>query len=297
MRFLCKLFIFLISFTMFSCEVEYELESEKFVPKIVVNSLFTEGEPFVVNLTFSKDIFSNSRETNYIQNAKVFIKEVNTGKMEALFYDSLGNYTMTEFLPKSNFLYELKVLVPGYTEISASSKLPSRVSQVNIITENSILKQQQVFQVKFNIQDKNSGYYVWNWINTNKNNPLDSSILHDAAKFVKATSRYGNFDSATNFEANFGSKTNEEEFKKSLVLTNDQINDGDISNSEINQKYYLRIMSLSEEMFSFYISMDKYSKNSNQVSSISYLPNLYSNINNGLGLFGGYSQRFIEVSK
>ncbi|MBK8817857.1 MAG: DUF4249 family protein [Saprospiraceae bacterium] len=56
-------------------------------------------------------------------------------------------------------------------------------------------------------------------------------------------------------------------------------------------------MSLSEEMFSFYISMDKYSKNSNQVSSISYLPNLYSNINNGLGLFGGYSQRFIEVSK
>ncbi|MBK8370254.1 MAG: DUF4249 domain-containing protein [Saprospiraceae bacterium] len=282
---------------MFSCEVEYELESEKFVPKIVVNSLFTEGEPFVVNLTFSKDIFSNSRETNYIQNAKVFIKEVNTGKMEALFYDSLGNYTMTEFLPKSNFLYELKVLVPGYTEISASSKLPSRVSQVNIITENSILNQQQVFQVKFNIQDKNSGYYVWNWINTNKNNPLDSSILHDAAKFVKATSRYGNFDSATNFEANFGSKTNEEEFKKSLVLTNDQINDGDISNSEINQKYYLRIMSLSEEMFSFYISMDKYSKNSNQVSSISYLPNLYSNINNGLGLFGGYSQRFIEVSK
>ncbi|MBK6363215.1 MAG: DUF4249 domain-containing protein [Saprospiraceae bacterium] len=282
---------------MFSCEVEYELESEKFVPKIVVNSLFTEGEPFVVNLTFSKDIFSNSRETNYIQNAKVFIKEVNTGKMEALFYDSLGNYTMTEFLPKSNFLYELKVLVPGYTEISASSKLPSRVSQVNIITENSILNQQQVFQVKFNIQDKNSGYYVWNWINTNKNNPLDSSILHDAAKFVKATSRYGNFDSATNFEANFGSKTNEEEFKKSLVLTNDQISDGDISNSEINQKYYLRIMSLSEEMFSFYISMDKYSKNSNQVSSISYLPNLYSNINNGLGLFGGYSQRFIEVSK
>lgn len=187
--------------------------------------------------------------------------------------------------------------MPGYTEISASSKLPSRVSQVNIITENSILNQQQVFQVKFNIQDKNSGYYVWNWINTNKNNPLDSSILHDAAKFVKATSRYGNFDSATNFEANFGSKTNEEEFKKSLVLTNDQINDGDISNSEINQKYYLRIMSLSEEMFSFYISMDKYSKNSNQVSSISYLPNLYSNINNGLGLFGGYSQRFIEVSK
>jgi hypothetical protein len=282
---------------MISCEVEYELVNEDFTPKVVVNSLFTEGEPFVVNLTFSKDIFSNNREPDYILNAKVVIKEVFTGKTQILIYENEGNYSAQEFLPKSNSLYELKVQVPGYNEITASSKLPSRVSQVNIITENTVLNQQKVFQVKFNIQDKNSGFYVWNWINTNNNNPLDSSILRDAEKFIKATSRYGNFNSGTNFEANFGSKSNEEDFNKSLLFTDELGQDGETPDPEKDEKYYLRIMSLSEEMFAFYLSMDKYSKNSNQISSISYLPNLYSNINNGLGLFGGYSQRFIEVSK
>ncbi len=63
------------------------------------------------------------------------------------------------------------------------------------------------------------------------------------------------------------------------------------------EKFYLRIVSLSREMYEFYISLEKYIDEDGQISSLSYLPKVFSNVNNGLGVFAGYSQRYIEVKK
>src|SRR5690606_24806794 len=118
---------FLIAMLFSSCEVDYVFEKGEFVPRIVVNAVFTENQSFSVNLTYTKDILDNNDGFDYVDNAAVYIKEIATGRTELLEYRGNGNYTFTYFTAKADHTYELKVLVPGYELISATSKVPVKV--------------------------------------------------------------------------------------------------------------------------------------------------------------------------
>ncbi|MBK8620688.1 MAG: DUF4249 family protein [Saprospiraceae bacterium] len=101
MRFLQSFFVLIIVFLFTSCEEEYVFTKEKFVPKIVVNSVFTENSPFNVHLSFSRDILSNNHNQDFISNALVTIKETATGRTEELPYKGDGNYSYTFLLRRS----------------------------------------------------------------------------------------------------------------------------------------------------------------------------------------------------
>lgn len=281
-----------------SCEEDYVLEKGDFVPKVVVNAVFTENEAFKVNLSYSRDILTQNHDISYVENAQVMIKEIATGRVESLKYTGNGNYTFIYFTAKADHTYELQVNVPGYNLITATSKVPVKVSSINVFTENIMYNEKQVLEIKFNIKDKNPGFYVWNWILSNNKNPIDSNLFGSPGKLISSVNKFRNIN-LTGFEENLnhGIKEGEGEFRKTIILAEDSENDGPDDNTAQDEKYYLRIMSLSKEMYDFYVSMEKYVDENSQISSISYLPKVYTNINNGLGLFAGYSQRFIEVKK
>ncbi|MFZ1703270.1 MAG: DUF4249 domain-containing protein [Saprospiraceae bacterium] len=296
-----KYFYFILTITILglltSCEEEYVFEKQNFVPKVVVNSVFTEGKPFNVHLSYSRDILSNIRDVQLIENAIVSVKEKATGRTEELKNVGLGNYTYNYFTAKADHTYELSVRVPGYETISATSKVPMKVGNVNVLTENLIYNEQEVLEIKFNIQDKNPGYYAWNWIFSDNKTPIDSSLIGSTGKFVTSVSKFRNIDwQAIEDDSNLGIKEGEGDFKKSFYYLNKTAQVGG-SFGGPDEKYFLRILSLSKEMFDFYESIEKYIDEESQISSLSYLPKVYSNVHNGLGLFAGYSQKYIEVKK
>ena len=278
-----------------SCEVEYVIEQKDFVPQVVVNSVFTENKPFQVHLSFTRDIFQRDKEIKIIPDAKVTVTEKATGRTAALEHQGEGVYTFAFFTAKSDHTYELKVLVDGYKPINAVSRVPLKVRNVNVITESIVLDEKEALQIKFNIQDYNSAYFIWNWIASNQKNPIDSSVFSAPDKFVQDVNKVRNLNLKSDDNTNLGFKDDGNEYIRSFVYSNDDTGSQGSGSQTENDKYYLRIMSLSKEMYDFYSSFEKYINDNNQISSISYLPKVYSNVENGLGIFAGYSQKYIEV--
>lgn len=278
-----------------SCEVDYVFEKGDFKPKVVVNAVFSENQSFVVNLTYSKNILDNQDGFDFVENAEVFIKEIATGRTEQLVYKNEGNYTFTYFTAKADHTYELKVIVPGYDLITATSKVPVKVTNVNVFTENILQDEKEALKVNFNIRDYQSGYYIWNWIYSDNKTPLDSSVFIGSDKFVVSANQVRGINLRNDDDNNVGIKENGFEFLKSFVYSDKDDTSGNPGG--VNEKYFLRIMTLSKEMYEYYISVEKYLDEDEQISSISYLPKVYSNVHNGLGLFAGYAQKYIEVKK
>lgn len=288
-------FFFLVTFMITSCEVDYVLENTEFTPKVVVNAVFTESQAFTINLTFSKDILDRKTDFDLVENATVYVKELATGRTELLPYKGNGDYSYTYFTAKADHTYELRVLVPGYEAITATSKVPVKLADVNVFTENILLDEKEALQVNFNIKDQQSGYFIWNWIYSDNKTPVDSSVFISSDKLVLSANQTRGITLRNEEGSNVGYKESGFEFLKSFVYSDKEDSGG--NNTGINEKYFLRIMSLSKEMYDYYISVENYISKNNQISSLSYVPEVYSNVHNGLGLFAGYSQKYIEVKK
>lgn len=288
-------FLFMVVCT--SCEVDYVIEQKDFVPQVVVNSVFTENKPFQVHLSFTRDIFDSNNEIEIIPDAVVTITEKATGRTAELEHQGDGIYSYLFFTAKSDHTYELKVFVDGYKPITAVSRVPLKVRNVNVITESIVLDDKEALQIRFDIKDYNSAYFIWNWISSDPKNPIDSSVFSTPDKFVQDVNKVRNLNLKGDDDTNLGFKDDGNEYKKSFVYTNEDAGNQGSGSQADNDKYYLRIMSLSKEMYDFYRSFEKYINDNNQISSISYLPKVYSNVENGLGIFAGYSQKYIEVVK
>jgi hypothetical protein len=280
-----------------SCEEDYVIAKGEFVPQVVVNCAFTENAAFKVHLTFSRNILSNDKEIQYVENAVVTIKELATGRTEEMKNHGNGLYTYPFFTAKPEHTYLLNVIVPGYKPITALSKVPLKVTNINVVTENIVLDEKDALRIRFDIKDQHSGYFIWNWIPSDNKNPIDSNVFTNPGKFFNDVNKVRNINLKGADETNIVYKENGNEFKKSFVFTEGEETGDGSGTTGNNEKYFLRIISLSKEMYDFYVSMEKYANQNNQISSLSYLPAVYSNIQNGLGLFAGYSQRYIEVKK
>ena len=58
-------------------------------------------------------------------------------------------------------------------------------------------------------------------------------------------------------------------------------------------KYELRVMSISKELYNYYYSVEQFLEHSDP-NSLQDPAEVYTNINNGLGIFAGYSESFIQ---
>lgn len=102
-----------------SCVKDFDFDYDDVETQVVVNALFTEDEAWNVLLTFSKGVEDSSDV--FVENATVSISL--NGKETYLDYSGNGEYT-SEDSPESGLIYSLKVDVPGYEIITASSSIP-----------------------------------------------------------------------------------------------------------------------------------------------------------------------------
>jgi hypothetical protein len=104
-----------------SCIKELVFDYDDVETQVVVNALFTEDEPWNVMLTLSKD--AEDSTDVYVENATVSI--FSDDEEIVLNYSGDGEYT-SESCPKAEITYSLKVEVPGYETITASSSVPAK---------------------------------------------------------------------------------------------------------------------------------------------------------------------------
>lgn len=288
---------FSITFMLTACEEDFILQRSAFVPKVVVNSVFAEGKPWKVALSFSRDLLDTQSRITTIENADVYVIRKANGLEIPLRHEGKGIYTSYTFMPEADRNYELVVNVPGYPEIRAKSTSPSRSEILNVFSEVVELKGEIKTVVNFEIRDNNRNFYIWNLVSSTTQSPLDTIFTGDPSKLVGSVKKHANLQSVMNNSVILG---NEAEAKGGYFSTtanndaNQESGSGPDQESEVKKKY-LRVLTVSEDLYSYYKSVEKFIHSEPANSSITPFNRVYSNINNGLGIFAGYTEKYIEI--
>lgn len=287
-----KILFIIIAIFQISCEEDYILHREAFKPSIVVNSAFTVNQPWVVNLTYSRDLLNHNTKINPVTNAYVEIIEKATSRIIILKQAEDGYYKSDIYPPQADKTYELRVTVDGYPLITSSSLAPKN-AVVEIISD-------VIERVDFEIKDAGQNYYIWNLIFTNLSNPIDTSSITDPKNLVSSINKYNNIAGYLNDLSNPNPNDAESQGTKSSLYLSDPNGGsnppgGQNPDSTFQVKRYLRFLTVSRDLYSYYKSVEKFIASDNHNSSFSKNPEIHSNIKNGLGIFAGYTEVYKEI--
>jgi len=283
--------------TLLSCEEDFLLLRPDFRPSVVVNSIFKDGKPWVVNLTYSKDILTPGSEISAITDAQVSVIEKTTKREIILKHISKGVYQSDIYPPQADKTYELIVMVPGYEKVYAISTAPKKANVVSIISD---IVDNNTTKINFEIKDNTSNYYIWNFISTNLINPIDSNFNGSPKELVSGIIKYnsiaGYINSLTHSTDN-DAVAQGGIFSANIKESNEPFIEGNQNNSEENGtvKRYLRLLTTSKDLYNYYKTVEKFSTAENHNSSFSHAPEIYSNVQNGLGIFAGYTEEYKEI--
>lgn len=283
--------MFLISY-LASCEEDFVLHKKEFVPSVVVNSVFTVNQPWNVNLSLSRDILEHGSMIQYIDNADVIVIENFTGRRNHLKSIGDGNYTSEFYLAQPDRIYELEVHVPGYDVIKAKSKSP-KFSEVTIsnVVESS---EDKTTQVAFQINDLNSNFYIWNLVVSTSSQPIDTFYKGSPKELIYSIQGYNQL---AGLASHFTNPLNDAEATGGDYISKHidfQVEEDTTTSHQT--KRYLRLITASKELYDYYKSVDKFNQNPIG-SSLTITPEIFTNVNGGLGIFAGFSEKYHEITE
>lgn len=287
--------IFLISFCisiLLSCEKEVDINI-KTEPLIVVNSFLNPDSIIKVNISKGLNIF-DTLNVLFVDNANIELLTDNQS-LGFLKYDKDGNYLMN-FKPVENKKYNLQVTVPGFAKCEASDIIPSKTNIISIDTASVYKNYTNVLECKINFLDnpETEDYYL-----------LDIKAI--AGYYIIQHSNNEDDNDTTYFEQSIDFETDDDFVEEKIesdnimygVIFSDKLINGklnkitvDIDNNILQIKdknvikFYLKKISKD-----YYLYAKSYARYLNYDDELFGEPiQVYSNIKNGFGIFGGYNQ-------
>ena len=265
-----SIIIYLIIF-LYSCTKEVKIDLPKPETKLVVNSLFTPDSLFTVMISKNIDILKD--ENPLINNAKVELYADNQ-LLEVLKNTSNGFYQSLTNKPKHNINYKVIVSATGFNQVSAYDILPSPVKIIETsLTKNAGCDEEgnkmSSISIKFKDNPKEKNYYKIK---------VDGFILRSNDPVIKCE---GDLD-----------------YYPCYLLFKDNLFDGKEyclnvkfiipSSNEYNIIIYLS--SLSENYYHYQKKLIRHIYNQTpDIWDGSGEPvNMYTNVDNGYGIFAGY---------
>lgn len=290
-----KLLLFSIPILMLisSCEKTVQVDMPPYEPVLVVNSILDVDSALTVDVLHSRSILDSSR-IKRITSAKVELYE-NDNYVGRMILDTNNAFTLPSFTPKSGNIYKIEVEQSGYKSVSAHTFTPQ---PVNILRhsvsggagKNEMNEPLAVLNLSINDpSDKN--YYFFQlykfvndtfWIDT-----LSNQVFSWAERipiYNQSTEHSSNLE--------IGYLTSDELFNGREYQFNlyfDEYELQDTSSSDL----IAYVSSVSPEFYKFIIS-----QNLQQLSTgnpFAEPVRIYSNINNGLGIFGASTTRKIII--
>jgi len=271
-----------------SCEKEIVLKQDEIDPRIVVNSIFTANDTIWVELSESRNVlFDGPMPT--ITDAALKLTDGNGTVLGYFTHQSDGNYYMPAVLPVAGNRYGITASKEGFKAVSAFSSAPQLISINSIDTVSLSDLSEMEFTIKFaeNLAEKNyysisiTGYYGYEdefgeivyW----ENNYFSTKEFY----VVNGGGEIG--DDGTKYGAEF--------YFSDDALSGDNISfTGRIyyfAEAEYPGFFVVKVASLSEELYKYKVTYANYLNT--QGSPFAEPVRVYSNIENGFGIFGGSS--------
>lgn len=108
------------------CQADYDIDQyfKEFTPRVVLNSIISPEEPIVGNLNWSK-YYADTTRYKVVESFSVELYE--NGKL-LVSLQCGGGLFVTNIYPEEAKTYSLKITVPNYGEVSASTTIPTPVT-------------------------------------------------------------------------------------------------------------------------------------------------------------------------
>ncbi|MCH2235387.1 MAG: DUF4249 domain-containing protein [Crocinitomicaceae bacterium] len=271
-----------------SCEKEIPLNAEQSDPKLVFNSIFEANDTLWVNLQRSKSIIDQNTIHPIITGANVTLHLGDGSLVATLTETTEGNYYLASTMPAIGVTYELRAEKSGYVSISAQSTAPQPIVPISIDT---LMNSQGNLEFSINVNDPAGednyysvtcvSYYAYFDFET-----FDTVYYEDAYYSTNETyvdNGFEDVDGKTyDLEFFFSDKTfNGQNF----TFTGER--DIYMESDEELICHAITIRSLSYDLYQYKISYNKYVET--QGNPFAEPVRVYSNVENGLGIFGGAS--------
>ncbi|MBN2890344.1 MAG: DUF4249 domain-containing protein [Bacteroidales bacterium] len=284
-----RVIIFLSLILLFlSCTKQIEITQKFHDPKYVVNCLFSNDNIFEINLT--KSIQINDTNTYVVKNAEIELFE-NGVFVENLFWnDSSKKYNSTIF-PTSNKIYTIVVTTDDNIVLTATDTLPSRVE----ITELSY-NQFAYINDEADLMSENTLYF-----NTNLQaiNFYQIMMFFDIENFPFNWENLKSRDSIILKEQTFTYSTKYLIFSDKIFYQNPSSISFSFKYSDFSPLNYIiqfKRISYSYFMFKKMLRLHIDNQNSDIWDGVSDPVQMYSNIENGYGIFAGYTIDTIHLN-
>lgn len=269
---------FLTFIFLFSCEKEWEVDKEE-RKKLVVNAILSANDTIRVQLSKARNVFNPNDKIDWIRNAEVNIYK-SDGKIQyPLNYKKEGVYC-ADIVAEAGENYELEVIHPEYKDIIAQAKVPHQ--KVAILKHLGSDNNKDIFDLEIPDQKANE-YYMWEMFAEKTN----------TTKYFRIKSTDRRVDNILSENASNQSRI----FFKGCVNKNlDSCNSikFEAENDGNHTAPKVRLITMNLDMYKYYKSLELYRNSKNKyVRPIE----IYSNIDEGLGIFGAINQSIIAVSR
>lgn len=288
-------YLLILLFALFyACETETELDIPPPEPRLSLNCFLIANQN--IEIYISKSRYVLDAEEELITNAEVNIYSDNKllGKIE---HDSAGFYRSKTLKAEAGKQYSIKVYVAGFDTLKATTTVPKDIVLDSINVERFVGKSEKgelTSMITLFFENKHQ-YYQHH-----------CSAIVDSIDFFGAISfwAYYSYDAAIMEEREQGSKI----FRGKLLPANHAslhlyyvdptTADFLFMQDTINFTLYAQIYALSEELYLHKKSLWNYYGSNTAIWN--NIPHVYSNIENGYGIFAGMSysnvisQRFLK---
>lgn len=268
-----------MSFSIMSCNDVLEVDS-KSKQKLVLNGILRVDDTIQVELSKTRALFDEEDSIDWVRNADVYLILEDETLPIQMTYVSNGIYS-TNRIAEYGKKYCIEVVHSTFDNISASAVMPE-------ITIGTVLyvgdtNDQQNFELNINNQNSKN-FYIW-------------EMLERSAGGVAKNIEIFSGDSRTDNILPEETQVQNRIFLEGIQAEEVENINSMFSTSGVSQEQILntevRLITVNQDMYKYFRSLELYKNSTNNfVKPIE----IYSNVDNGLGIFGAISENIIPVT-
>lgn len=263
----------------FSCERDVEIASPDYRSKLFVNAVINNQEDIRIRVGYSVPLLSDSAP-GFLQDAALELYRNDTLR-GSFTYDAFEKWHSLNEKAIPGAAYRLVVTHPSYGRVTSATRVPSNTGIGNPTYIDSVGLDSvgaKLSAVRFSIADPVADRNFYR-LSLEYYNPATQSFLP--------------FEFSTNDPILLGPQTIRED--DGSFTFNDDIFNGRFQQFEVqfsstiitsSPKVLLKIESMNEDYYRYRSTLSRYRENVNQPFSEPVV--IYSNVQNGLGIFGAY---------
>jgi len=278
-------FLAILPFFVLSCEKEIPLEADEIQPRIVINGIFEAGDTMEIHVSESRNVLYDGILPN-LENASAKLYDANDNFLGDFTGYPGGIYRLENYLPVVGMSYKIKVTHSGFDDVSSQTNAPSLISITSIDT---LRKGEYLnYEIKFNDDPAAVNYYA---VTIDKITFYEDEFTGELHSFNDP----GSYTNEIYVQSGYEDNSDGTKWGDIFLFSDATFNGGICSFSAEKYDYQsidssfvvISVRSLSEDYFKYSISLDKY--NQTDGDPFAQPVQVYSNVENGFGIFSGYS--------